>query len=300
MNPFRLLLVAALIVVGLLSGSANPSLDDTTREACVLVTAQVRKAGFGMASATATGFFVAPGFVLTCHHMSRIPTPLGESPTTDYFVDTRTGHRMPARVVARDARNDLLLLKVSKPANVEPLPVVPFRLRAGDEVTIVGHFPDRYRISHGSVTREQVMPGFAMSSAKVRQGYSGGPVLDHEGRVQGILSQKDPWDNAVFAKSDAILALMQRAGVDRAPVGTPVGAEGGDSEGDTAAETAAVPETAQPLPRRGSARPVRAKDGQPAKVSASPRVASRAGGAADDDEMVVAVPVRRRAAVGSQ
>jgi hypothetical protein len=294
MVPLRLLLLAALMVVILPRPLAAASLDGEIRDACVLVTAQVRKAGLGMASATATGFFVAPGLVLTCHHMSRIPTPLGESPTTDYFVDTRSHGRMPAQVVARDARNDLLLLRVAKPAVIEPLPVEPFDLQAGDRVTIIGHFPDCYRISQGSLTHDQVMPGFAMSSAKVRQGYSGGPVLDAGGRVQGILSQKDPWDNAVFAKSDAILALLARVGAKTASAPAELGDPAATRlSASTRADREPAPfDSAQPLPRRNARPTAVGKADSPArKAAAKTTVQARSAG---EEEMVVAVPVRRR------
>ncbi len=49
-----------------------------------------------------------------------------------------------------------------------------------------------------------------MGSAKVRSGFSGGPIITEDGKVQGILSQRDDDNNCIFVRSDVILTLLKR------------------------------------------------------------------------------------------
>ena len=104
---------------------------------------------------------------------------------------------MAGAVVARDAGNDLALLK----APVR-LPVAPIRedrgIRAGDSVVAVGFPLPGLLASEANVTTGTVsaLAGigndtrFLQMTVPVQPGNSGGPLLDLEGRVVGVVVGK--------------------------------------------------------------------------------------------------------------
>ena len=161
---------------------------------------------------TATGFFVGPRLVLTCNHVTRIPGFWSSAEARRFTVDLGGGVSAPAELVMRDVENDLALLRL-EPCTEDAWPhlaVGRFNLSAGDEVVVAGNFPRDVRLVRGPVISASVHGRLAVAAAKVRVGFSGAPILGPDGSVQGILSQRDAADNAVFVRSDAIRALLRR------------------------------------------------------------------------------------------
>ncbi|MES2949276.1 MAG: tetratricopeptide repeat-containing serine protease family protein [Pseudomonadota bacterium] len=99
------------------------------------------------------------------------------------------------KVVAKDARNDLALLRVEGTG----VPAAKFRsgkgLRMGDELVVVG-YPLRGILSSGAVVTTGIVNALSgisddtsafQMSATVQPGSSGGPIFDHSGQLVGIV-----------------------------------------------------------------------------------------------------------------
>lgn len=188
---------------------ASEPLPSNVKQVCVLVRSAIGTWEEPAGTATGTGFFVAPDLVLTCNHLTQIPMGRGMVPVDNIGVETRKNHLVKARVVRRDTAHDLALLRVNEKLPGEPFRIEKFSMRNGDSVAIVGNFPEALRVTRGELLTRSVMEGFAMSSAKVRSGFSGGPILSADGTVQGILSQRDDDNNSIFVRSDIIIRLLK-------------------------------------------------------------------------------------------
>lgn len=138
----------------------------------------VRVTGWG------TAFVVAPGYLVTNAHVAAGPVRL---------LDTGSGLRYPARVVAMDENNDLALLQAQVPG--APLP-----LAAGARVVALMHTfvlgypePSRYGMNRkyaaGRVrtpaSNDGVEPMTLYLSAL--PGNSGSPVCNDKGQVIGVI-----------------------------------------------------------------------------------------------------------------
>jgi len=141
-----------------------------------------------------TGFFVAEdGTVLTNAHVVDGCEAL--------TVEMTDGRNLPAEVLRTDARYDLALVR----ADVDPPATVVFRdpalPRQGERADLVG-YPNQgippikpfYTDAEVLDSNEtlSVPPSHFLISGDVRQGNSGGPVLDGAGMVLGV----------IFAKAD--------------------------------------------------------------------------------------------------
>lgn len=138
--------------------------------------------------ATGSGVIVNPkGYILTNNHVIENAQEI-----TVRLSDAR---RFPAKLVGRDPKTDLAVLKVDAPG---PLPVADLgdsdRLRVGqwaiaignpfglDRTVTVGIISATARTRVGVATYEQ----FIQTDASINPGNSGGPLLNLDGRVIGI------------------------------------------------------------------------------------------------------------------
>jgi hypothetical protein len=151
-----------------------------------------------------SGFIVTPdGHILTCAHVVEnaraIKVKLGER-----ILDTI--------VVRRDTGSDLALLKVT---TGEPLPALAFaQLRSatlGQDVFTIG-FPNpelqgaAAKLTKGSVSSlagTQDDPRFYQISVPIQPGNSGGPLLDSDGNVVGVVVSRMR-DNMVMKLSGSL------------------------------------------------------------------------------------------------
>lgn len=177
-------------------------------------------------ASTGTGFVVARDRVLTNHHVID-----GCNAIT---IRTADGRSLPATMPARvDVQRDLALLAVPN----DPGPVIAFRanpVRRGESVVTYG-FPLAGLLAAGpTLTTGEVsaLAGLANNeqhfqiSAPVQQGNSGGPLLDRQGNVMGVIVSKlnaqriaqrtgDIPQNVNFAvKGTEALGFLRRAGVE--------------------------------------------------------------------------------------
>ncbi len=107
------------------------------------------------------------------------------------------GRRFPAKVIGRDNRVDLALLRIE---GVKNLPTLSFgdsnRLRVGEFVLALGHpFGLEHSVSFGIVSRKGspltvAAPGFdfIQTDAAINPGNSGGPLINMAGEVVGVNS----------------------------------------------------------------------------------------------------------------
>ncbi len=138
---------------------------------------------------TGTGFVVGAGHVLTNHHVIE--------GCRRVLVRNAAGRSLAAQVPASDPRRDLALVRVQGDAG----PPLAFRanpVRRGESVVTYG-FPLAGLLSSGpTLTTGEVSalsglgdnPTQFQISAPVQQGNSGGPLLDRQGNVIGVVVSK--------------------------------------------------------------------------------------------------------------
>ena len=135
---------------------------------------------------TGTGFFVAPGIVVTNNHVVNECT----KPIQVRYPDRAS---FTATLYGRDETNDLALLRTE--LNAESIASFRIRPRLGDRVAAYG-FPYAGLLSSsgnftlGNVTAESGMNDdsrFLQISTPIQPGNSGGPLLDMSGSVVGVV-----------------------------------------------------------------------------------------------------------------
>ena len=157
-----------------------PPLEDVIGAAIPAIVSIESPAGSG------TGFFVAPGVVVTNEHVI----------SGNWNVMPKSaGVSMRARVTKLAPEFDLALLRVDTPGGQSILPLgSATTARVGQEVIAIGF---ALGLLENTVTRG-IISGirtagpatFVQTDAAINQGNSGGPLLDRNGRVIGITTLK--------------------------------------------------------------------------------------------------------------
>jgi serine protease Do len=141
----------------------------------------------------------ADGYLLTNQH---VVEQAGE-----IEVQLMDDRKFPAKVVGRDARTDLALLKIEATG----LPVLPLgdsaKLEVGELVLAIGNpFGLEHSVSLGIVSRKGralgsagVFTDYIQTDASVNPGNSGGPLLNMRGEVVGINTAVIPNRRVAFA-----------------------------------------------------------------------------------------------------
>lgn len=138
-----------------------------------------------------TGWSVTGGFIVTNHHVVA-----GKQTITVVEAD---GTKMQAVVAADDVQNDLVLLRVTSPAELPPaLPIANDPAEVGEQVFTVGYpHPDLMgtdaKLTDGivnSLTGLGNDPRLYQVSVPLQAGNSGGPLLNMKGAVIGIVAAK--------------------------------------------------------------------------------------------------------------
>ncbi len=138
-----------------------------------------------------TGWSVSSGFVVTNNHVIK-----GRNHITLIRPD---GVKIPARVVAHDAFNDLALLKVEDPGLLPAaLPISSKPAVLGEKVVTIGYpHPDilgvKPKLTEGVVNSTSGLgddPRALQISVPVQGGNSGGPLINMRGQVVGVVTSK--------------------------------------------------------------------------------------------------------------
>lgn len=153
--------------------------------------------------ATGSGFFVSHDLVVTnAHVVAGMKEP---------EVFTNSDSSFSAKAVAFDPDNDVAILKIDSPDRI-PVPLADYEPPVGEGIVALG-FPEAgpYHASPGTVTmvlnaQGESIYGQTTSRQKhivldiqVRPGNSGGPVVDRDGVVVGIVTAK-----SVISKTNGI------------------------------------------------------------------------------------------------
>jgi TPR repeat protein len=137
-----------------------------------------------------TGFFItADGYLLTAYHVVK------DAAAVQVFTSKGL---TPAKVVRADAANDIALMKVED-MGFEALEIQPSRdVKVGQEIFTMG-FPNiqlqgmEAKYTQGNINSLSGIgddPRLFQISAAVQLGNSGGPLLDADGRVVGVVVSK--------------------------------------------------------------------------------------------------------------
>lgn len=145
----------------------------------------------GTAGKSGTAWPVSYGFVITNNHVIS-----GSKTLTLIRSD---GTRISARVAGRDKENDLALLTVDNPQSLPPpLPLRTSAANLGSEVFTIG-FPHLDLMGRSPKVTEGIVSSntglhdddrYYQISVPVQAGNSGGPLIDMDGRVIGVVTGK--------------------------------------------------------------------------------------------------------------
>ncbi len=148
-----------------------------------------------------SGFIIdASGYVVTNNHVVE--------DSDQVTVTLNDGETLPAKIVGRDVKTDLALLKVSPR---KPLPVAKFgdsdTARIGDWVIAIGNpFGLGSTVTAGIVSarNRDINAGpyddFIQTDAPINRGNSGGPLFDMNGTVVGV-------NSAIFSPSGGSVGI---------------------------------------------------------------------------------------------
>ncbi len=171
---------AMLPEVGGRAARAGPDTSDSARETFIDSLS---------GTSTGTAWPVAGGYAITSNHV------VASSETvTLYDV---AGHKLHATVAVRDTVNDLAILSVSDADSLPPaLPLSRGPQRLGSNVftlgyprvDILGRTPKLTDGIISSVNGYRDDPGSYQTSVQIQPGNSGGPLLNMDGEVVGIVS----------------------------------------------------------------------------------------------------------------
>jgi S1-C subfamily serine protease len=169
--------------------------------------------GLGVAG---SGWIAAPGLVVTNAHVVA-----GERDTT---VDGPRSQPLPAEAVLFDARNDVAILRVR--GNLGAPPLRPAQAQRGATGAILG-YPENgpltarparigrtaVALSEDAYGRGPVTREITSLRGDVRQGNSGGPLVDGDGRVVGtIFAQRIEGGAGYAVPTDVVGNDLRRAG----------------------------------------------------------------------------------------
>lgn len=143
----------------------------------------------GVPISIGTGWPVAQGYVVTNEHVV--------AQSKQIVLVTASGEELQATVVARDRENDIALLRVTDLARLPPaLPLSSKPTRLGSTVFTIG-FPlidvmgTSPKLSQGVISGLRGFrddPKSYQISVPIQQGNSGGPLVNMEGEVVGVIT----------------------------------------------------------------------------------------------------------------
>jgi len=150
--------------------------------------------------AAGSGFVLNPdGYIVTNNHVVE--------DATDIQVKLADGRELPAKVIGRDPKTDLALLKVEATG----LPIVPLgdssALQVGEPVMAIGNpFGLEQTVTTGIVSATGRVIGsgpydnFIQTDASINPGNSGGPLINARGEVIGI-------NTAIFSRTGGSVGI---------------------------------------------------------------------------------------------
>lgn len=157
----------------------------------------------GLSSGTA--FLIEADTAITAAHVVDGHSFVGLAPveTSTTFAAT-----VPSYVVYVDKKLDLAVLRLLSPIKTEPLELSESVPPLGAEVLAFGAPGGVYRVSEGEIL--QVTGDSLISSTQVAPGNSGGPLLNVQGDVAGVVLKYDALsENAISINATAVAEFIQ-------------------------------------------------------------------------------------------
>ena len=130
------------------------------------------------------GFAVGPDLVLTANHVVE--------GVTNVTVRFNEGKRQPGKVLSRDSQRDIALISTST-TNIKPVAFANSLPIQGSQVFTVGAATRALTVARGKYSGLVVQGGqeFLELDVPISPGNSGGPLVDAEGSVIGMVVQRD-------------------------------------------------------------------------------------------------------------
>lgn len=152
----------------------------------------------------ATGFLIsAQGYVITSHHVI--------NKADSVYIQNEKYGSLKAVVVHSDPVNDVSILKIVTPVKIQPLPyqLADSEADLAEDVYTLGFPREEIVFGEGSIsslTGYRANPNAYQVSVPVNPGNSGGPLLNHNGDLIGMISGvQTQAAGATFAIKSAVL-----------------------------------------------------------------------------------------------
>jgi len=151
-------------------------------------------------SSRGSGYFIDPqGYILTAQHVI--------DKATDIEVRLADGQRLPATVIAADSQIDVALLKIKTEKEVALLSFADSdAIRVGDLALVFGYpFGRESSMNLGIISRagrtypDSASFDYIQTDAGAYAGGSGGPLLNSQGHVVGMITMASERGNMGFA-----------------------------------------------------------------------------------------------------
>ena len=156
-----------------------------------------------------TGFAIsADGYLVTSYHVI--------SGADSVFIENRAGERYKVKSIFRDKTHDLAILKIED-AGFTSFANLPYAFKSseselGEKVYTLGYPREDMVFGEGSLSSRSGFEGDTTSyqvSIPVNPGNSGGPLLDNQGNLIGVISGKQlDQQGAAFAVKSAYLKQL--------------------------------------------------------------------------------------------
>jgi len=169
--------------------------------------------------ATGTGFAISSnGYIATCNHVVD-----GASTVKVRGVGGDFSKYYSAKVVCKDANNDLAIVKIDDPS-FSTLGIIPFFIKSstaevGTDIFVLGYpltatMGDEIKLTNGIISAKSGFQGDITSyqmSAPIQPGNSGAPLFDKNGNLIGIVNSKHTGaENAGYAiKTSYLINLIE-------------------------------------------------------------------------------------------
>lgn len=192
-----------LIVLGILlilrDAKAQAPTPVTPPAQCVMVIIMDKDGTPSKGSGALAGF----NLVVTAYHVVK------DRKSKDCEILFPNWRLMQATVVKIDKKADLCLIRLKGVCHTSPFPLSKQEFwKSGTEFIVMGYGYGPFKASHGSLDRRSWGPWKNVLGAEVRNGDSGGPVLDSQGRYAGTLWGSDK-EGTMFTPVDTIREFMR-------------------------------------------------------------------------------------------
>ncbi len=165
-------------------------------------------------SSVGTGWPTVDGYVVTSNHVV--------AGCTDVVIINRLGEQLPARIALRDQVKDIAILEVSDARKLPPaLPLARKKARLGTAVFTIGfprvHYMGRSpKLFTGVISSVKGLhddPASYQTTVPIQPGNSGGPLLNMNGEVVGLvtsmlgLRNKEDGDIRMLPNASSVLKI---------------------------------------------------------------------------------------------